>query len=85
MEKKNTSVGFNWCFDPILTSVGSSAFQKKFTTTGSANTCNFFLKMKKFDFKKKYNYGIKAPLKSHSCIFFEIKIFSFPKKITSVG
>ena len=48
-------------------------------------TLFFFLKMKKFDFKKNYNYGIKAPLKSHSCIFFEINFFSFPKKITSVG
>ena len=25
-----------------ITSVGSSAFHKKFTTIGSANTCNFF-------------------------------------------
>ena len=37
ISKKNTTMGFKWCFDPIVV------------------------------------------------IFFEIKIFSFPKKITSVG
>ena len=36
-------------------------------------------------FKKNYKYGIKAPIRSHSCIFFEMKYFLFPKKITSVG
>ena len=58
---------------------------KKFTTIGSANTCNFFWKWKKIDFKKKYNYGILVVLWSHSCNFFWNQIFSFSKKITSVG
>ena len=119
ISKKNTTMGFKWCFDPIVVIFFKSKFfhfqkdlqvladpvvviffkkcqknykcwikciSKKFTTTGSANTCKFFWKWKNFDFKKNYNYGIKAPLKSHSCIFFfEIKFFSFSKKITSVG
>ena len=57
-----------------------NSISKKFTTTGSANTCNFSWKWKNFDFKKNYNYGIKAQLKSHTCNFFEINFFSFPKK-----
>ena len=53
---------------------------KKFTTTGSANTCKFFWKWKNFDLKKNYNYGIKAPLKSHSCNFFWNQNFFISKK-----
>ena len=45
----------------------------------------FFWKWKNFDFKKNYNYGIKAPLKSHSCIFFWNQIFFISKEITSAG
>ena len=32
-------------------------------------------------FKKIYKYGIKAPIKSHTSIFFEMNIFSIPKKL----
>ena len=41
--------------------------------------------MKKNWFQKKYNYGILVVLWSHSCNFFWNQIFSFSKKITSVG
>ena len=58
---------------------------KKFTTTGSANTCNFFWKWKNFDFKKNTTMGFKWCFDPIVVIFFEIKNFSFPKKITSVG
>ena len=44
-QKKNTSVGFNWCFDPIIvfffemkpTLAIFLAFLKKITTTGSSH------------------------------------------------
>ena len=60
-------------------------FQKNLQRLDQPTLVIFFENEKNFDFKKNYNYGIKAPLKSHSCIFFEINFFSFPKKITSVG
>ena len=56
MEKKNTSVGFNWCFDPILTSVGSSAFQKKLRL--DQPTLVIFLTF----FEKKHNNWFKCKL-----------------------
>ena len=37
--------------------------------------------MKKISFQKNYNYGMKAPLKSHTCIFFEIIFFFISKKM----
>ena len=59
---------------------------KKFTTIGSANTCNFFWKWKKIDFKKKNTtMGFKWCFDPIVVIFFEIKNFSFPKKFTSVA
>ena len=64
-----------------ITSVGSSAFQKKI---GSANTCNFFGNEKILISKKITTMGSKHNLNPTLVIFFEIKFFSFPKKITSV-
>ena len=57
------------------TSVGWSSHFLKCTWS---NTCNFFWIWKKFHFQK--NYGIKAPIKSHTFFWNEIS-----KKITSVG
>ena len=58
---------------------------KKFTTTGSANTCNFFGNEKILISKKITTMGSKHHLNPIVVFFFEIKIFSFSKKITSVG
>ena len=69
-----------FALDPTLVNFFKNV--KKFTSVGWSDTCNFFLKMKKFDLKKNYNYGIKAPLKSHSCIFFWNQFFfHFQKKL----
>ena len=43
--------------------------------------CTFFGDEKKILSKKNYKYGIKAPIKSHTSIFFEMNIFSIPKKL----
>ena len=55
------------------------------------------MKWKNFHFKKNYKYGIKAPIQSHTCIFFWNQNFShfkknykcwikcISKKFTSVG
>ena len=40
--------------------------------------------MKKISFPKKYKYGIKAPIKSHTFIFFN-DFFFISKKITRAG
>ena len=71
--------------------------QKKIKSFGCSSRCNFFLKctwsntcifwgeMKKPSFPKNYKYGIKAPIKSHTCIYFWYQNFFISKKITSVG
>ena len=59
---------------------------QKNTSVGWSSRCKFFwneLDPTLVFFPKNYKYGIKAPIKSHTCIFFfEMKI---SKKITSVG
>ena len=62
-----------------------NCISKKFTI-GSANTCNFFLEMKKkLISKKNTTMGFRWCCDPIVVIFFETKFFSFSKKIASVG
>ena len=74
--------------DPVvkkITSVGSSAFQKNLQRLDQPTLVNFFGNEKILISKKNTTMGFKWCFDPIVVIFFEIKIFSFPKKITSVG
>ena len=68
-----------------ITSVGSSAFQKNLQRLDQPTLVNFFGNEKNLISKKITTMGSKHHLNPIVVFFFEIKIFSFPKKFTSVG
>ena len=68
-----------------ITSVGSSAFQKNLQRLDQPTLVIFFGNEKILISKKNTTMGFKWCLDPIVVIFFEIKIFSFPKKITRVG
>ena len=80
-----------FALDPVV--VIFSKKVKKITSVSWSSHCKFFWnaldptlvfcfwKWKNFHFQKNYKYGIKAPIKSNTCIFFWNEIFLFPKKL----
>ena len=68
-----------------ITSVGSSAFWKKLQRLDQPTLAIFFDKEKNLISKKITIMGSKHHLNPIVVFFFEMDIFSFPKKITSVG
>ena len=68
-----------------ITSVGSSALQKRLQRLDQPTLAIFFENEKNLVSKKITTMGSQHHLNPIVVFFFEIKFFSFPKKITSVG
>ena len=64
-----------------FTSVGSSVFQKNLQRLDQSTLVIFFENEKKIDLKKITSVGFKLCFDPIVVIFFEIKFFSFPKKL----
>ena len=68
-----------------ITSVGSTAFQKKLQRLDQPTLAIFFENEKNLVSKKITTMGSQHHLNPIVVFFFEIKFFSFSKKIASVG